>query len=123
MFWVGPSCDNWNFNASNPCLYVGGNYGQNGNYGLFYVNYNTASNTSSNIGSRHLSASLRPSQPGRVGLANHPQLFTAQIIAHPTVKISYKGAGEYPPGNRRGEKARTAKRRSTNPYAQGRTPV
>ncbi len=57
MFWVGPSCDNWNFNASNPCLYVGGNYNQNGNYGLFYVNYNTASNTSSNIGSRHLSAS------------------------------------------------------------------
>lgn len=56
---VGPSCDNWNFNASNPCLYVGGNYGQNGNHGLFYVNYNTASNTSSNIGSRHLFADPR----------------------------------------------------------------
>ena len=54
MFLVGPSCDNWNYSASNPCLYVGGNYNQNGNYGLFYVNYNTASNTSSNIGSRHL---------------------------------------------------------------------
>lgn len=49
-----PSCDNWNFDASNPCLYVGGNYNQNGNYGLFYVNYTNASNASTNIGSRHL---------------------------------------------------------------------
>ena len=66
MFWVGPSCDNWNFNASNPCLYVGGNYNQNGNYGLFYVNYNTASNTSSNIGSRHLRRrSAPPNREGR----------------------------------------------------------
>ena len=46
--------DNWNFNASNPCLHVGGNYGQNRNHGLFYVNYNTASNTSTNIGCRIL---------------------------------------------------------------------
>lgn len=33
-----------------PCLYVGGNYSQNGNHGMFYVNYNTATNTNANIG-------------------------------------------------------------------------
>ncbi len=54
VFFVRASCDNWNFDASNPCVYVGGNYNQNGNYGLFYVNYNTASNTNANIGSRIL---------------------------------------------------------------------
>ena len=46
--------DNWNFNASNPAVYVGGNYNQNGNYGLFYRNYTTASNSNGNIGSRFL---------------------------------------------------------------------
>ena len=46
--------DYWNFTASYPCLHVGGNYGQNRNHGLFYVNYNTASNTSTNIGCRIL---------------------------------------------------------------------
>ena len=54
----GSSCDNWNFNASNPCVYVGGNYNQNGNHGLFYVNYNGVSNTNANIGSRFLCVSL-----------------------------------------------------------------
>ena len=49
------SCDSWYFNASNPCLYVGGNYSQNQNHGLFYVNYNTATNTNANIGCRYLS--------------------------------------------------------------------
>ena len=44
----------WNFNSSNPCLYVGGNYNQNTNHGLFYVNYNTASNSNANIGCRIL---------------------------------------------------------------------
>ena len=48
------SCDNWNFNSSNPCLYVGGNYNQNTNHGLFYVNYNNASNSNANIGCRIL---------------------------------------------------------------------
>ena len=48
------SCDNWNFNASNPCLCAGGNYNQNLNHGLFYVNYNSASNTNANHGSRHV---------------------------------------------------------------------
>lgn len=42
--------DSWNFNSSNPCLHVGGNYNQNLNHGLFYVNYNSASNTNANIG-------------------------------------------------------------------------
>ena len=44
--------DNWNFNASNPCLHVGGNYNQNLNHGLFYVNYNSATNSNGNIGAR-----------------------------------------------------------------------
>ena len=48
------SADNWNFNASNPCLYFGGNYNQNGNHGLFYVNYTSASNSNANIGCRLL---------------------------------------------------------------------
>jgi hypothetical protein len=33
-------------------LHVGGNYNQNQNHGLFYMNDNTASNTNANIGSR-----------------------------------------------------------------------
>lgn len=48
------SCDNWNFNASNPCLYAGGNYSQNGNHGLFYVNYTNATNANANHGCRIL---------------------------------------------------------------------
>lgn len=46
------SADNWNFNSSNPCLHFGGNYNQNGNHGLFYVNYNSTSNSNANIGCR-----------------------------------------------------------------------
>ena len=48
------SADNWNFNASNPCLHFGGNYNQNANYGMFYVNYNAASNYNGNLGCRFL---------------------------------------------------------------------
>ena len=48
------SCDSWYFYSSGPCLYVGGNYNQNTNHGLFYVNYNNASNSNSNIGCRIL---------------------------------------------------------------------
>ena len=48
------SSDNWNFNASNPCLHFGGNYNRNGNHGLFYVNYNSVSNANANIGCRVL---------------------------------------------------------------------
>ena len=36
------------------CLYFGGNYNQNGNHGLFYVNYTSASNSNANIGCRVL---------------------------------------------------------------------
>nr|DAT71758.1 MAG TPA: hypothetical protein [Caudoviricetes sp.] len=54
LFCSRASCDNWNFSSSNPCLYVGGNYSHNSNYGLFYVNYNTASNYSGDIGCRFL---------------------------------------------------------------------
>jgi hypothetical protein len=80
------SADNWNFNASNPCLYFGGNYNQNGNHGLFYVNYTSASNSNANIGCRVLlwtgyppphPATQRP-MPGR----GHPR--------HPLVQISHQ---------------------------------
>jgi hypothetical protein len=50
--------DNWNFNSSNPCLHVGGNYNQNLNHGLFYVNYNSSSNSNDNIGCRILESIL-----------------------------------------------------------------
>lgn len=46
------SSDYWNFGASNPCLYFGGYYNQSGYYGLFYVDYNSASNSGSSIGCR-----------------------------------------------------------------------
>ena len=46
------SADNWNFNASNPCLCFGGYYSQVGNLGLFCVSYSSASNSSVNIGCR-----------------------------------------------------------------------
>ena len=46
------SCDNWNFDTSNPCVNAGGNYNQNLNYGLFYFNNNTTSNSNANLGSR-----------------------------------------------------------------------
>ncbi|MBR1868854.1 MAG: hypothetical protein IJ799_02170 [Bacteroidales bacterium] len=78
------SCDNWNYNASNPCLYVGGNYNQNDNHGLFYVNYNSASNSNDNIGARILLECL----------ANNYLNFMAQAAAHPLVKMSpERGAG------------------------------
>lgn len=76
------SCDNWNFNASNPVVYVGGNYNQNGNHGLFYVNYTSVSNSNANLGSRFLFC-----------VANENPPYTAQVVAHPLVEISYKGAG------------------------------
>ena len=52
--------DSWVFDGSSPCLFHGGNYNQNGNHGLFYVNYNSASNSNRNIGCRVL-----------LGLATH----------------------------------------------------
>lgn len=46
------SCDYWYFSSSYPCLYVGGYYSHYSSYGLFCVNYNSASNYSGNIGCR-----------------------------------------------------------------------
>lgn len=44
--------DNCNYNASGVVLHVGGNYNQNRNHGLFYLNgNNAASNANVNIGS------------------------------------------------------------------------
>ena len=54
------SCDNWNFDSSNPCLYVGGNYNQYANYGMFYVYYNTASYYDGNLGCRFLFDFIQP---------------------------------------------------------------
>ena len=92
------SCDHWNFDSSSPCLYVGGNYNQNTNHGLFYVNYNSTSNSNANIGCRILFV---------LCLILH---FTAQVVAHPLVKISKFGERVSTPLRRRW-KARTAKRR------------
>lgn len=44
--------DDWHFSASDPCLYVGGNYSQSLFRGLFFVNYNAASSASAYIGCR-----------------------------------------------------------------------
>ena len=46
------SCDGWYFVSSYPCLYVGGNYGQNANCGLFYVGYYSASDADGSLGCR-----------------------------------------------------------------------
>ena len=78
------SSDNWNFNASNPCLHFGGNYDQNGNHGLFYVSYNSASNANANIGCRvllglatHLHSRPTNRGPGR-DLPRHPLVQISQ---------------------------------------------
>lgn len=46
------SADNWNFNASGPCLCFGGYYSQYGSLGLFYVSYASASGSDAGIGCR-----------------------------------------------------------------------
>ena len=46
------SCDSWNFDASSPCLFGGGDYRQYLDRGLFYVSRNGTSNASANRGSR-----------------------------------------------------------------------
>lgn len=48
------SCDNWGFDSSDPCLYVGGNYNQSAGYGLFCVGYDSASCYYGDIGCRFL---------------------------------------------------------------------
>lgn len=44
--------DYWSYDSSSPCLRCGGNYGQSLYYGLWYVDYNSASNANSSIGCR-----------------------------------------------------------------------
>ena len=46
------SCDYWYFDSSYPCLCVGGCYSHSSYYGLFFVNYSTASYAYGNIGCR-----------------------------------------------------------------------
>ena len=46
------SADNWGFNSSTPCLYVGGGFDKYQNLGLFYVDYNGVSSTAAGIGCR-----------------------------------------------------------------------
>jgi len=48
------SCDGWDFDGSNPCLCVGGYYGQNLYHGLFFVYYDTASSAYGSVGCRLL---------------------------------------------------------------------
>ena len=92
LFWDVP--DNWNFNASNPCLHVGGNYNQNLNHGLFYVNYNTVSNSNANIGCRLLRMVCN------YGPGKGPDHDMAQKAAHPLVKIWPSGHVLVPPRGR-----------------------
>ena len=44
--------DYWNYNGSNPCLYHGGNYGQDQGRGPFYISCNGASYRNIFIGCR-----------------------------------------------------------------------
>ena len=44
--------DDWDFNASDPCLFVGGSYGQGLGRGLFCVDCNAAANASAGVGCR-----------------------------------------------------------------------
>lgn len=46
------SCDGWNFGTSVPCVFVGGDYGQNAYRGLFCVGYYGASSTYASVGCR-----------------------------------------------------------------------
>ena len=46
------SCDYWDFGSSYPCLYVGGCFSHDSYYGLFCVNYYTASYYDGSIGCR-----------------------------------------------------------------------
>ena len=76
------TCDNWNFNSSNPCLYVGGYYNRNAYLGLFFVYYDSVSYSGTSIGCRTLLCVL---------LTNLQT--TAQVVAHLSVKISSSGSG------------------------------
>lgn len=49
---TGPVGDIWNFSASSPAVYVGGNYHQDGYFGLFCRHFTTASYSNGDIGSR-----------------------------------------------------------------------
>ena len=51
------------------------------NYGLFYINYNSTSNTNTNIGCRNLFV-----------FYVNDLYFMAQVIAHLLVEIDIKGA-------------------------------
>ena len=46
------SCDYWDFDSSCPCLCVGGCYSHGSDYGLFYVDYYTASYCGGSVGCR-----------------------------------------------------------------------
>ena len=46
------SCDGWYFNASDPCVYAGGDYGQGGLRGLFFWGYGGAAGKDAGIGGR-----------------------------------------------------------------------
>lgn len=91
-------CDNWNFNSGNPVVYAGGNYNQNSNHGMFYLNYTSATNSSADHGCRVLLAKAKATP------REYPQ-----VAAHPLVKMSLIGTGLVHPQGR--WNARRAKRR------------
>lgn len=76
------SDDHCNYNGD-PVLYVGGNYNQNQNYGLFYMNDNTVSNSNGNIGSRI--------QFNSIPLRNGCTCIRGMVAVHLLVKICQQG--------------------------------
>lgn len=46
------SCDGWGFNASGPCLFVGGGYSRDADRGLFCVGYSGSSGSGASVGCR-----------------------------------------------------------------------
>ena len=46
------SCDVWYYDASSPCINSGGYYQNNTNFGMFFYNYMSASNSNGSIGTR-----------------------------------------------------------------------
>lgn len=86
--------DHCNYNASNVVLHVGGNYSQNQNHGLFYMNDNTATNKNANIGS--LFPCTRADNPLTYEnncLSQQFSVYRALDVAHLLVKIMSIGTG------------------------------
>ena len=86
--------DNWNFDASGPCVYGGGSYVRNVGHGLFFLSYNAASCSGGNIGSRLLLGNL--SQGKRFYYQHRFSRATRQRLAIQRERVStaYKAGGK-----------------------------